>query len=112
MEIEASPVEAISGLAAADPDRVAEEALARVNSNASRNSYLTVDQTWTLDQASRLTQRTTDMRQLLYGLPIALKDCFDLEGFVTTAVRASTRAAILPQPRIHGSQHNSRLPAQ
>ncbi len=33
----------MSGLAAADPDRVAEEALARVNSNASRNSYLTVD---------------------------------------------------------------------
>ena len=75
----------MSGLAAADPNRVAEEALARVNSNASRNSYLTVDQTWTRDQANRLTQRTTDMRQLLYGLPIALKDCFDLENFVTSS---------------------------
>src|SRR5580704_5194243 len=85
MEIEASPVEAMSGLAAADPNRVAEEALARVNGNASRNSYLTVDQTWTRDQANRLTQRTTDIRQLLYGLPIALKDCFDLEGFVTSS---------------------------
>jgi Asp-tRNA(Asn)/Glu-tRNA(Gln) amidotransferase A subunit family amidase len=85
MEIGASPVEAMSGLAAADPNRVAEEALARVNGNASRNSYLTVDQTWTRDQANRLTQRTTDIRQLLYGLPIALKDCFDLEGFVTSS---------------------------
>lgn len=85
MEIEASPVEAISALAAANPTRVAEEALAQVNGNASRNSYLTVDQTWTLNRANRLTRRTADMPQLLYGLPIALKDCFDLEGFVTSS---------------------------
>jgi len=85
MEIEASPVETLSTLAAADPQRVAEEALARVNGNASRNSYLTVDQIWTRDQATRLTQRANDPKQLLYGLPIALKDCFDLEGFVTSS---------------------------
>ena len=85
MEIEASPVEAMSAPAAADPQRVADIALERVNGNASRNSYLAADETWTRDQASRLTQRASDTEQLLYGLPIALKDCFDLEGFVTSS---------------------------
>ena len=84
MEIEPSPIETLMPTAAADPEHVAEQALSRVNGNASRNSYLAVDETWTRDQAARLTrQRPQD--KPLYGLPIALKDCFDLEGFVTTA---------------------------
>jgi Asp-tRNA(Asn)/Glu-tRNA(Gln) amidotransferase A subunit family amidase len=85
MEIEASPVEAMTGLAAADPQRVAEMALGRANGNASRNSYLTVDEAWTRDQATCLIQRSPGSEQLLYGLPVALKDCFDLEGFVTSS---------------------------
>ena len=85
MEIEASPVEALRGQAAADPQRVAEIALAHVDGNASRNSYLMLDETWTRDQATCLTQRAVDAKQPLYGLPTALKDCFDLEGFVTSS---------------------------
>jgi Asp-tRNA(Asn)/Glu-tRNA(Gln) amidotransferase A subunit family amidase len=85
MEIEATPVEAISALAVADPRQVANAALSHVNSNVSRNSYLKVDETWTRQQAAFLVQRDPRPEQLLYGLPIALKDCFDLEGFVTTS---------------------------
>jgi Asp-tRNA(Asn)/Glu-tRNA(Gln) amidotransferase A subunit family amidase len=85
MEIEATAVEVISALAVAAPQQVAHTALSRVNSNASRNSYLKVDETWTRQQAALLAQRGPSPQQLLYGLPIALKDCFDLEGFVTTS---------------------------
>ncbi|MBV8437742.1 MAG: amidase [Silvibacterium sp.] len=85
MEIEPSPIEALMPDAASDPERVADHALARINGNDSRNSYLTVDETWTRDQAGRLAGKQGDTDKPLYGLPIALKDCFDLEGFVTTA---------------------------
>ena len=85
METAPSPIEALIPDALSDPERVADQALARVNTNASRNSYLTVDEAWTRDQAARLAKRHTDADKPLYGLPIALKDCFDLEGFVTTA---------------------------
>ncbi|MBV8631120.1 MAG: amidase [Silvibacterium sp.] len=83
MEIELSPIEALMPIAASDPERVADRALARVNSNAGRNSYITVDETWTRAQAAALPGRT-QAGLPLFGLPIALKDCFDLEGFVTT----------------------------
>jgi len=85
MEVAPSTVEALIPAAAADPERIADQALARVNSNASRNSYITVDEAWTRNQAAALASRPTKSAKLLYGLPIALKDCFDLEGFVTTA---------------------------
>lgn len=75
----------MSALAVADPQQVANTALARVNSNASRNSYLKVDETWTSQEAALLRQRGPRPEQLLYGLPIALKDCFDLEGFITSS---------------------------
>lgn len=83
MEIEASPLEVLSTRASADPQAVANEALARVNSNASRNSYITVDEAWTRGRAALLATQKTNARPL-FGLPIALKDCFDLEGFVTS----------------------------
>jgi Asp-tRNA(Asn)/Glu-tRNA(Gln) amidotransferase A subunit family amidase len=85
METEASPIEKMNGQAVADPEGLAAEVLARVNSNASRNSYLTVDEAWTHDQAKRLAERRPDEDKPLHGLPIALKDCFDLEGFVTSS---------------------------
>lgn len=82
MEIEVSPIEVISGHAAEDALRVADAALSRVNSNAGRNTYLSVNESWTRDQAARLNEG--ERTRPLCGLPIALKDCFDLEGFVTT----------------------------
>src|SRR5271167_701087 len=85
MEMKASPTEKMSGLAGADPEGLAAKALTRVNGSASRNTYLTLDPTWTRDQAARLTVQGAEAGKLLYGLPVALKDCFDLEGFVTSA---------------------------
>ena len=60
-------------------------AAARVNSNASHNTYLHLADA--VAQAETLPERFPDpaQRPLLYGLPVSLKDCFDLAGTVTTA---------------------------
>src|SRR5271165_5657144 len=69
-----------------DPRTVAEAALTRAGSNASRNVYLSLDRNWTLAESAALPGRFPEKiaRPLLYGLPISLKDCFDLAGFPTT----------------------------
>ena len=71
---------------ALDPRAIAESALAKANSNAGRNVYLSLDRDWTLAEAAALPARfpTRDARPLLYSLPISLKDCFDLAGFSTS----------------------------
>jgi len=76
--------ELASGLA--DPVAVAGEALAKANGNAAKNVYLALDRDWTLAEAASLPERFPDAanRPPLYGLPISLKDCFDLAGFRTT----------------------------
>src|SRR5271170_284366 len=84
MEIEPSPIEKMNGLTVADPEGLAAAALTRVNGSASRNTYLALDPTWTRDQARRLAVQGPDAEKPLCGLPVALKDCFDLEGFVTS----------------------------
>jgi len=67
------------------PRGVAEEALARANSNTSRNVYLGRDVDWTMREAEGLGSRFRGAeKSALYGLPISLKDCLDLAGFVTT----------------------------
>lgn len=68
------------------PQQVAAEALQKSNQNARRNVYLVQDRDWTLREAER-AERTFSQRERppLYGLPISLKDCFDLQGFLTTA---------------------------
>ena len=70
----------------ADPVRVASHALDQANSNAGRNVYLSLDRQWTLAEAAALPECFPDSaaRPPLYGLPISLKDCFDLAGFPTT----------------------------
>jgi Asp-tRNA(Asn)/Glu-tRNA(Gln) amidotransferase A subunit family amidase len=70
----------------ADPAIVANAALDRANSNAGRNVYLALDRGWTLAEAAARPGRFRDpaMRPPLYGLPISLKDCFDVAGFPTT----------------------------
>src|SRR5271170_2639285 len=71
---------------ALDPRAIAESALAKANSNAGRNVYLSLDRDWTLAEAAALPARfpAADAQPLLYGLPISLKDCFDLAGFSTS----------------------------
>jgi aspartyl-tRNA(Asn)/glutamyl-tRNA(Gln) amidotransferase subunit A len=61
---------------------VAEAALARANGNAGKNVYLSRNPGWTLDEAGRAAG--PGGRRKLLGLPISLKDCFDLAGFSTT----------------------------
>jgi Asp-tRNA(Asn)/Glu-tRNA(Gln) amidotransferase A subunit family amidase len=65
---------------AATPTGVATECIARANANASRNTYVHLDAEALLAEA-----RDLDPAAPLYGVPISLKDCFDLAGTVTTA---------------------------
>jgi len=63
-----------------------EKALARANQNAGRNVYLSIDESWTLREAERQQKEFAAAdKPPLFGLPISLKDCFDLQGFRTTA---------------------------
>jgi Asp-tRNA(Asn)/Glu-tRNA(Gln) amidotransferase A subunit family amidase len=68
------------------PQQAAAGALKNSNQNAGRNVYLAQDRVWTLGEAERVGQTFSQREKpLLYGLPISLKDCFDLQGFKTTA---------------------------
>jgi len=67
------------------PRAAVEQALSRANSNRKRNVFLALDAQRVLREADTLPTRFRDTpKPLLYGLPIALKDCFDLAGWVTT----------------------------
>ncbi|MGA3160337.1 MAG: amidase [Terracidiphilus sp.] len=78
------------------PVDLAEMALARANGNQSRNTYLWQNPAWTLAEAARAEAMPRgeggpfgDGRSVLWGLPISVKDCFDLAGAPTTCgVRA------------------------
>ena len=81
------------GLAAGTihPVDLAQAALARSNGNRSHNTYLWQDPAWTLSEAARAAAmpRGTggsfgDGRRALWGLPISVKDCFDLAGAPTS----------------------------
>src|SRR6266567_4221676 len=73
------------------PTRVAEAALANANQNPSHNTTLWRDPAWTLDEAARAEEMPLgegggfgDGRDTLWGLPISVKDCFDLAGAPTS----------------------------
>jgi Asp-tRNA(Asn)/Glu-tRNA(Gln) amidotransferase A subunit family amidase len=73
------------------PTRLAETALANANRNPSRNTYLWQDAAWTMREAERVELMPLgeggpfgDGRDILWGLPISVKDCFDLAGAPTT----------------------------
>jgi aspartyl-tRNA(Asn)/glutamyl-tRNA(Gln) amidotransferase subunit A len=78
------------------PVDLAEMALARANGNQSRNTYLWQNPAWTLAEAARAGAMPRgeggpfgDGRGTLWGLPISVKDCFDLAGAPTSCgVRA------------------------
>lgn len=85
---DASPLRQLSRRVSADEDALMElvsKAAARVNGNAGKNTYLNLQDART--HARDLSRRFPDAanRPLLYGLPLSLKDCFDLAGTVTTA---------------------------
>ncbi|HEY1895292.1 MAG TPA: amidase [Terracidiphilus sp.] len=73
------------------PSRIANQALANSNQNPGRNTYLWQDQEWTRAEARRVEAMPKgeggpfgDDRDTLWGLPISVKDCFDLAGAPTT----------------------------
>jgi aspartyl-tRNA(Asn)/glutamyl-tRNA(Gln) amidotransferase subunit A len=73
------------------PSALAVEALAHSNGNASLNTYLWEDTEWTLRDAVGAEAMARgkdgpfgDGRSPLWGLPISVKDCFDLEGAPTS----------------------------
>jgi len=73
------------------PTELAEQALARSNQNAGRNTYLWQDADWTRSEAKRAEKMPRgkagpfgDGRSALWGLPISVKDCFDLAGAPTS----------------------------
>jgi Asp-tRNA(Asn)/Glu-tRNA(Gln) amidotransferase A subunit family amidase len=75
-----------TALSASEPAVQAQEALARANSNAGRNVYLTLDRERVLAEAEALPARFPDpaQRPPLFGVPIGVKDCFDVAGYPTT----------------------------
>jgi Asp-tRNA(Asn)/Glu-tRNA(Gln) amidotransferase A subunit family amidase len=73
-------------LSTVGPAGPAREAFARANSNAGHNVFLAVNQEKTLAEAEALSGRfpNPEQRPALYGVPVAIKDCFDVAGFPTT----------------------------
>ena len=73
------------------PSQLAEAALARSNGSVNRNTYLWQDAAWTRAEGARVEAMPRssggpfgDGRPALWGLPISVKDCFDLAGSPTT----------------------------
>jgi Asp-tRNA(Asn)/Glu-tRNA(Gln) amidotransferase A subunit family amidase len=78
------------------PVQLTEQALARSNQNASRNTYLWQDADWTRTEGARVEAMPTDESGSLrdepfgdghgplWGMPVSVKDCFDLAGVPTS----------------------------
>jgi Asp-tRNA(Asn)/Glu-tRNA(Gln) amidotransferase A subunit family amidase len=73
------------------PSVLAVQALARANGNPGHNTYLWQDAAWTHAEAARAEAMPRgaggpfgDGRSPLWGLPISVKDCFDLAAAPTT----------------------------
>ena len=67
------------------PRAAAEQALACANRNAGKNVYIALNREGVLRDAEELPERFRNgAKPPLYGVPVSLKDCFDLAGFVTT----------------------------
>jgi aspartyl-tRNA(Asn)/glutamyl-tRNA(Gln) amidotransferase subunit A len=69
-----------------DPHTIAIASAGRANGNASHNTYLTLTPSESLHRAEQLPNVFADAqnRPPLYGVPISIKDCFDLAGTTTS----------------------------
>ena len=70
----------------AAPSTIAFRFEANANSNASHNTYLGSYSTEALRRAEQLPRIFAEAqnRPPLYGIPISIKDCFDVAGTITT----------------------------
>jgi Asp-tRNA(Asn)/Glu-tRNA(Gln) amidotransferase A subunit family amidase len=94
MPLGSGPVQDLRALLAKGalrPTQLAAEALSRSNGNAGRNTYLWQDAEWTAKEVGRVEAGLGieggllgDGRSALWGLPISVKDCFDLAGAPTS----------------------------
>ena len=66
------------------PHQIAANSLAHSNTNANHNVYLAQSPADLLAQATTLEALNPADRPALYSIPISLKDCFDLRGYITT----------------------------
>ena len=73
------------------PTILADAALAHSSQNPSRNTYLWQDAAWTRSEAVRAEEIKSgqggafgDGRSAIWGLPVSVKDCFDLAGAPTS----------------------------
>lgn len=73
------------------PSILADAALAHSSQNPSHNTYLWQDAAWTRSEAERAEAMTSDHggvsgdgRSAIWGLPVSVKDCFDLAGAPTS----------------------------
>ena len=73
------------------PSELAAKALECANGNAGRNTYLWRASAWTLAEAAHAEAMRRgeggtfgDGREALWGVPISVKDCFDLKGAPTS----------------------------
>jgi Asp-tRNA(Asn)/Glu-tRNA(Gln) amidotransferase A subunit family amidase len=68
------------------PHTIAVRYASNANSSASHNTYLGSYSTEALHRAEQLPQLFPDeqSRPALYGVPISIKDCFDVAGTITT----------------------------
>jgi Asp-tRNA(Asn)/Glu-tRNA(Gln) amidotransferase A subunit family amidase len=73
-------------LSETDPHAIASAAAAKANSNASDNTYLALTTNEALRRAEQLPKDFADVqnRPPLYGIPVSIKDCFDLTGTITS----------------------------
>ena len=66
------------------PHQIATNSLAHSNTNANHNVYLAQNPADLTAQAATLEALNPAQRPALYSIPISLKDCFDLRGYITT----------------------------
>ena len=68
------------------PRAIASESASKANGNASHNTYITLTTAELLRRAEQLPKDFAEAknRPPLYGVPISIKDCFDVAGTITS----------------------------
>lgn len=96
---------------AESPESLAAAAIAHAHSNVGKNVYIALDPGRVILNAKDLPSRyPAPQKPPLYGIPVSLKDCFDLAGFPTSC--GSVAYAALSGIKKNDSAVASRLRSQ